>query len=235
MSAAMILKNIASMQAQLNDLATSVAFALNAEALNTNTESNAAPATPPKKAPKVKDPNAPKKEPNVWVKFTQRVGTLLKTASEAEGADPEHFKGPATMVKEFCSMLKGQKPYEAWADSEVLEAFDSWERPVHEPRAKKSSAAASVAASDSGSEGNGSEGNGTEGNGTEGSKKERKKPAPKTEEQKAAIAAKRAATIASKKAAAGESDTALVVPQSSASVALLNVKPPAPSASKKAA
>jgi hypothetical protein len=229
MSAAMILKNIASMQAQLNDLATSVAFALNAEALNTNTESNAAPATPPKKTPKVKDPNAPKKEPNVWVKFTQRVGTLLKTASEADGADPEHFKGPATMVKEFCSMLKGQKPYEAWADSEVLEAFDSWERPVHEPRAKKSSAAASVAASDSGSEGNG-----TEASGSEGSKKERKKPAPKTEEQKAAIAAKRAATIAAKKAAAGESDTALVVPQSSASVALLNVKPPVPSASKKA-
>jgi hypothetical protein len=93
-----------------------------------------------KRTKKEKDPNAAPKEPNVWIKFTQRVGTLLKAAAAEDGADAEHFKGPATMVKEFCSMLKGQKPYDAWADSEVLEAFESWERPVHEPRTKKSPA-----------------------------------------------------------------------------------------------
>ena len=88
-------------------------------------------------------------------------------------------------------MLKTQKPYEAWSDSEVLEAFESWERPVHEPRAKKSPAT-SAAASDA-----------SDGASEAGSaKKERKKPAPKSDEEKAAIAAKRAATIASKKAAA---------------------------------
>lgn len=188
---ASLLKTIASLEMQLRDLTTAIAGA------------DGAPITmaTPKKAPKVKDPDAPKKEANVWIKFTQRVGSLLKAAAAEDGADAEHFKGPATMVKEFCSMLKGQKPYDAWADSEVLEAFESWERPVHEPRAKKSSAAASVVASEAGSEGNGSEASGSEGNGSDGSKKPRKKPAPKTEEQKAAIAAKRAATIASKKTA----------------------------------
>ena len=146
--------------------------------------------TPAKKMTKPKDPDAPKKEANVWIKFTQRVGVLLKAAAAEDGADADHFKGPATMVKEFCSMLKQQKPYDAWTDSEVLEAFESWERPVHEPRAKKSSAAASVVTSDAGSEA-----------GSDGATKTRKKPEPKTEEQKAAIAAKRAATIAAKKAA----------------------------------
>ena len=89
MSAAVILKNIAAMEAQLRDLATAVAVALDA-------------APTPKKMTKPKDPDAPKKEPNVWIKFTQRVGALLKAAAAEDGADAEHFKGPATMVKEFC-------------------------------------------------------------------------------------------------------------------------------------
>jgi hypothetical protein len=173
---ASLLKTIASLETQLRELTTAIAGAEGAPLMT----------TPAKKAKKMKDPDAPKKEANVWIKFTQRVGALLKAAASEDGADAEHFKGPATMVKEFCSMLKGQKSYDEWADSEVLEAFESWERPVHEPRAKKSPAG-SAAASDSGSV-------------SDGSKKERKKAAPKTEEQKAAIAAKRAATIASKKA-----------------------------------
>jgi len=177
---ASLLKTIQSLESQLHDLTAAI------------TAGSEIPiSTPTKKEKKMKDPDAPKKEANVWIKFTQRVGTLLKTASTAEGADPEHFKGPATMVKEFCSMLKTQKPYEAWSDSEVLEAFESWERPVHEPRAKKSptTSAAASDASDGASEAG-------------SAKKERKKPAPKSDEEKAAIAAKRAATIAAKKNAA---------------------------------
>ena len=173
---ATLLKTIASLEAQLHELTAAIAGADGMPAMA-------------KKMTKPKDPDAPKKEPNVWIKFTQHVGALLKAAAAEDGADPEHFKGPATMVKEFCSMLKEQKGY-TWSDSEVLEAFESWERPVHEPRAKKSSAAGSVVASEAGSE-----------SGSDGVTKTRKKPEPKTEEQKAAIAAKRAATIAAKKAA----------------------------------
>jgi hypothetical protein len=176
---AMLLKTIQTLESQLHDLTVAITAG-----------SEIPMSTPTKKEKKMKDPDAPKKEANVWIKFTQRIGTLLKTASTA-AADPEHFKGPATMVKEFCSMLKTQKPYEAWSDSEVLEAFESWERPVHEPRAKKSPAT-SAAASDT-----------SDGASEAGSaKKERKKPAPKSDEEKAAIAAKRAATIAAKKNAA---------------------------------
>jgi len=152
-------------------------------------------ATPAKKAKKMKDPEAPKKEANVWIKFTMRVGNLLKTAcADASETDKEHFKGPATMVKQFCTVLKKEKPYEAWSDSEVLEAFESWERPPIAPRTKKtpaSSAVPSAAASDAGDS-------------DSSAKKERKKAAPKSEEEKAAINAKRAATLAAKKIAATE-------------------------------
>jgi hypothetical protein len=179
-------------------------------------------ATPAKKVKKMKDPDAPKKEANVWIKFTMRVGNLLKAAcAEASEAEKEHFKGPATMVKQFCTVLKGQKPYEAWMDSEVLEAFESWERPPIAPRTKKSpdsSAAPSASASDAGS---------VAGDSDSSAKKERKKPAPKSEEEKAAINAKRAATLAAKKIAATEMKvdtviseiTELVSPEPAAAVA----------------
>lgn len=142
--------------------------------------SNGTPFVTPKKAKKERDPDAPKKEANVWVKFTQRVGELLKAASAEDADRADHFKGPATMVKSFSSMLKGKKEYDAWEDSEILEAFESWERPAPTPR-KKSSDTESVASASS-------------------EKKERKKPAPKSDEEKAAISAKRKATIAAKKA-----------------------------------
>jgi hypothetical protein len=171
MSAA-ILKTIATLETQLNELKSSIA--------------GGAPMTPVK-TKKEKDPDAPKKPANVWIVFTQRVGNLLKDAASADESRADHFKGPATMVKEFCSMLKGQKPYEAWADDEVLEAFEAWERPVHAKKSASTTPADSAASSDTGS--------------VAGEKKERKKATPKTPEEKAAISAKRAATIAAKKIA----------------------------------
>ena len=75
----------------------------------------------PKKARKAKDPGAPKKEPNVWIKFTQRVGELLKTTDH---------KGPATIGKQFASHLKDVKPYDEWTDAEILHQFSSWTPPV---------------------------------------------------------------------------------------------------------
>jgi hypothetical protein len=71
----------------------------------------------PKKARKAKDPSAPKKDPNVWIKFTQRVGLLLKTTAH---------KGPATIGKQFASHLKDIKSYNEWTDDEILDEFKSW-------------------------------------------------------------------------------------------------------------
>ena len=76
----------------------------------------------PKKTKKAKDPNAEPKEPNVWIKFTQRVGALIKEAH------PDN-KSPATIGKQFCSFLKEQKAYDQWEDAEILEAFGTWEVP----------------------------------------------------------------------------------------------------------
>jgi hypothetical protein len=145
-----------------------------------------------KKSKKVHDPDAPKRPANVWIQFTSRVNSILKAAAqEAKDAGNEEllktFSGPATIAKQFCSFLKEQKSYDDWADNEILEAFNGWER----PEVSKSAKAKSESASETGSV-------------TEGSteKKERKKREPMTEEAKAAMAAKRAATIASKAAAA---------------------------------
>ena len=85
----------------------------------------------PKKARKAKDPNAPKKEANVWIKFSSRVGLLLKTTSH---------KGPATIAKQFASHLKDIKTYDEWTDAEILHQFSSWKAPT------KGSAAADAAA-----------------------------------------------------------------------------------------
>jgi hypothetical protein len=191
-NATSLLSTIAALESQLHTLKSSI--------------SGGAEFVTPVKTKKMKDPDAPKKEANVWIKFTMRVGNLLKAAcADAPDAEKEHFKGPATMVKQFCTVLKNQKPYEAWADSEVLEAFESWERPPIAPRTKKtpeSSAAPSAAASDAGS---------VAGDSDSSAKKERKKAAPKSDEEKAAINAKRAATLAAKKIAATETKVDAVI------------------------
>ena len=210
MSAA-AMKKIESLEAQLAELKAAI--------------SSGAPITPVKMK-KEKDPNAPKKPANDWIVFTQRVGNLLKAAGVADPSRAEHFTGPATMVKSFSSMLKGQKPYASWSDDEVLEAFESWESPVQAPRAKKSadsSPAASAPASDTGS--------------VTSEKKERKKPAPKSDEQKAIIAAKRAATIAAKKlVAAGEVAPAIeATPAAAPAAAPATAPAPAKKVFKKAA
>jgi len=131
-------------------------------------------AETPVKAKTKKDPDAPKKEPNVWIKFTQRVGTLIKTAHP--GA-----KGPATIGKQFCSFLKEQKAYDEWTDEEILDAYEGWERPeVSKMEQAKSSKTSQASEEES------------------ESKSEKKPRKPQSEETKAAAALKRAATKAKK-------------------------------------
>ena len=115
--------------------------------INGNPITSSIQSTPKKSKKTAQNPDAPKKPNNVWITFTTRVTQLLKTASTQDGANLDHFKGPATMVKSFCKMLKETKPYEAWEDSEILEAFESWERPANPVRTKKGSSSASSTAS----------------------------------------------------------------------------------------
>jgi hypothetical protein len=159
------------------------------------------PVKPTAKAPKkAKDPNAEKKEPNVWIKFTLRVEAILAAAKAAAGTDEAAlapFKGPATIAKQFASFLKDTKAYGEWTDEEILGQFRTWTRPEQSKMAaagKTKSAKTSPAASVAGS---GDEAASV----TSAEPKQRKKPAPKTPEEQAAINAKRAATKAAKAAA----------------------------------
>ena len=133
---------------------------------------------------KAKDPDAPKKEANVWIKFTQRVGLLIKEQLAAK-------KAPATIGKQFCSFLKEKKAYDLWEDEEILAEFETWEAPEVSKmeaagKTKKKSPTASEAEAES------------------DSKSEKKARKPQSEETKAKAALKRAATKAAKAAAAAE-------------------------------
>ena len=160
MSSAALLAMIASMESQLNEMK----IALGSE------------PTKQKRAKKEKDPNAPPKEGNVWIKFTQRVSALLKAAEIDTGAAP--------VSKQFASALKDQKPYGDWTDEEIVAAWPSWTPPAESKmEAKRKLSASSGDESDKSSV---------------KSAKEKKAPKPRTDEQKAATAAKRAATKAAK-------------------------------------
>lgn len=139
------------------------------EALGASGESK--PMSTPKKAKKEKNPDAPKKEANPWIKFTQRVSNLLKEAKIETG--------PATVSKQFASALKDQKAYEEWTDEAILAAWPTWEKPTESKMSKKKSAA-------SGGETSADEAVPTEEVKTTPAKKERKsvaKKAAKTDEE----------------------------------------------------
>ena len=158
----------------------------------------AAGAKKAKKEKKVKDPLAPKKDPNAWVSFTQHVRSVLLAA----GCELKGFVG-----QQYCSVLKAKLPlldanekgkqepdYSAIADEDIVSGFKSWTPPEQSkaavakaskpPSAEVSPVPAAPAAPAVPS--------------TE--KKTRK---PQSEETKAAAALKRAATKAAK-AAGGE-------------------------------
>ena len=68
---------------------------------------------------KERDPNAPKREANVWIKFTQLVDSTLKEGGVA-------FKRVADS-KKFAKHLKDKKGYEEWDAGSILEARKGWE------------------------------------------------------------------------------------------------------------
>lgn len=80
-----------------------------------------------KKPKKERDPDAPKREPNDWIKFTQRVDGLLK------GAD-KSFKRVADS-KKFAAHLKKGKTYAEWTDEAILAERETWAPPAAEDAA----------------------------------------------------------------------------------------------------
>jgi hypothetical protein len=173
----------------------------------------------PKKEKRVKDPNAPKKDPNAWVNFTQHVRSVLL----AGGCELKGFVG-----QQYCSVLKAKLPlleanekgkqepdYSAVSDEEIVSGFKSWTPPEQSKasvvKASKASSVASrvpsaetspvavapVAAPPST---------------PAPAATEKKKRAPQSAETKAAAALKRAATKAAKAANAEVPAAAAVVP-----------------------
>lgn len=94
---------------------------------------------PEKKAKKVKDPLAPKKEPNAWLRFTSRVHTLLQEHPE--------MALKRTVEIQFASSLKAKKALDEWADGEILAERATWVAPPAKEKAKKAAAPAASAAS----------------------------------------------------------------------------------------
>ena len=132
-----------------------------------------------------------KKEPNVWIKFSQRVSTLLKEADIKTGA--------ATVSKQFASSLKDEKGYD-WTDEAILAAWPTWTKPAE----SKMAAAKREASGDEGSV-KSAKASKAEPKASKAEPKEEKPKAarkPQSEEAKAAAKAKRAATLAAKKEAA---------------------------------
>ena len=101
-----------------------------------------------KKEKKQKDPNAPKKDPNDWINFTQRARAALL----ASGAELKGFVG-----QQYCAVLKEKLPtksvaladgktkdvpdYDSISDAEIVARFKSWTPP------EQSKAAAAKASS----------------------------------------------------------------------------------------
>ena len=163
--------------------------------------------TKAKRTKKEKDPNAAPKEPNVWIKFTQRVSVALKEAGVEIGAAP--------LSKQFASKLREDNgAYDEWTNEAIVAAWKTWTPPEESKMAaakRKASNASEMAASDEeGAKAEPTKAEPTKAEPTKAepkpepkaeSKKERK---PQSEETKAAAKAKRAANKAVKASSADE-------------------------------
>ena len=150
------------------------------------------------KAKKEVDPDAPKREPNEWIKFTQEVRAAISASIVGEKNEKgEQKKAHPKAVTQVASALKEKGLMGSATSEQIVAGYKAWiANPPEQSKAdlglagKNKKAKAAEAASPSGSDGEKSPG----GDG----KKVRK---PWSEETKAAAAAKRAATKASKEGA----------------------------------
>ena len=117
--------------------------ALMALAAKSGVSINTVASKPGKKEKKEKDPDAPKKEPNDWIVFTQRARKALETGGLK----------PGFAVQQYCSSLKEALPmlsvtdangkekqvpnYASISDEEILARFKSWTAPEQSNAAAK--------------------------------------------------------------------------------------------------
>jgi hypothetical protein len=188
-----------------------------------------------KKAKKVKDPNAPKKPANDWIKFCQDVRNALLAGLDSK---------PGFEVQQFCSVLKSQLPllpanskgkqepdYSMIPTAEVIvQRFKAWTPPEQSKaaaeRASKAPSSAESPASDSAA-------SAPEVPPVPSVPAEKKARKPQSEETKAAAALKRAATKAAN--AAASSGTNAAASASSGTNAAASAVPPKPIGPKPAA
>lgn len=165
-----------------------------------------------KRAKKVRDPSAPKKEPNDWIKFTSRVRSVLATQME------DGKKVAPKAVTQVSSALKEASLMPSATDTQIIAAYKNWlanppavSKMVAKGLDKKSKKSASDGASSvASSVKSAPAAESSAPPAEEGKKKGRK---PMSEEAKKAAAEKRAATKAAK---AGKSDaTSNAAPSSS--------------------
>ena len=187
------------------------------------TSSDAKPGKKEKKAKKERDPDAPKKEANNWIKFTSRVREVLKTEGFSTGVEVTQFCRtlkealPTHEVENAAGKTVTEPDYSAISDEEILAKRRSWVKPEHSEqelagKSKRKGSVSGSEASDSASEA--------------GDKpKEEKKKRQWSEEAKASAAAKRAAKKA-EKAAASDDEEEKPAPKTAAAPAPQKASPP---------
>jgi hypothetical protein len=175
---------------------------------NLDIPSSSAP-TKGKRAKKVKDPNAPKKEPNDWIKFTSRVRSVLAT----EMADGKKVLPKA--VTQVASALKEASLMPSATDAQIKAAYADWvanppavSKMEAEGKSKKSKKSEASDASSTASEVSAANPSSAAAATSEAAPAEKKRGRkPMSEEAKKAAAEKRAATKAAKKGNAAPSVT----------------------------
>jgi hypothetical protein len=143
-----------------------------------------------KRAKKERDPDAPKREPNDWIKFTSHVRSVLATQME------EGKKVAPKAVTQVSSALKEASLMPSASDEQIIAAYKNWlsnpptvSKMVSEGRDKKSKK--SVSSDDSSVKSAATVASAAPPPAEDGKKKGRK---PMSEEAKKAAATKRAAT-----------------------------------------
>ncbi len=186
---------------------------------NLDLSSSSAPAKGKRGSRKPRDPDAPKKEPNDWIKFTSRVRSVLGPQME------DGKKVAPKAVTQVSSALKDASLMPSATDAQIIAAYKNWlanppavSKMVSEGRDKKSKKSkgdstvssgdgSSVASSKSAPAPAPADAS------ADGKKKGRK---PMTDEQKAAAKAKRDAKKAAKSSASTSAESAAPAEDSAA-------------------
>jgi hypothetical protein len=110
--------------------------------------SSASAAAPgaPKKQKKERDPDAPKREPNSWIKFTQNVREQITAAINQGAGASEQKKAPPKAVLQTASALKEHGLMETATPAQIVAAYHEWLAHPPSPSAAPAAPSAPAAA-----------------------------------------------------------------------------------------